>query len=362
MCLRGIAIRSVPKRKQVRKGQRQAKNAIYQRANESSAGSTPTGRVPVQTSRFREGRNGERFTDAPIGNRGIASKENEQLNKTDNDAANAQRGSRSVSDVHELRLTALLFDLVEAQGRVKAAEILGVSYGALARAADTGRLSGRMRDALTRHLLGDASDMDEEHRERLADVEQRLTALEKEAGELPGDEDSQADDGDRTERFDDKLGRLNVEMESLRNRVEGVETRQSPPGPRPVPVAEHPTPSRPAYELVVSLRPEPGDDEKRFGAAAPLVVEWRRLREVYRAAPDALAKLRAEVDLLELEMLLIGGCGVTLPPADYPWDRFDLEDQTRRRRRRLAVVRVEISRAERRRWLRRVFTLGLWRR
>ncbi len=40
---------------------------------------------------------------------------------------------------------------------------------------------------------------------------------------------------------------------------------------------------------------------------------------------------------------------------------FDLEDQTRRRRRRLAVVREEIRRAELKRWMRRVFTLGLWR-
>ncbi len=63
------------------------------------------------------------------------------MRQTKHDAENAQRGSRSVSDVHDLRLTSLLFDLVEAYGRVKAAEVLGVSYGALARAADTGRFT-----------------------------------------------------------------------------------------------------------------------------------------------------------------------------------------------------------------------------
>lgn len=327
----------------------------------SSAGPTPTGRAQVQAARFRARLNRGQVIIAPNETRGNARQENERMRKSDGDAGNADTDMPSIENTHDLRLTALLFDLVEATGRRGAADVLGVSYGALARAADTGRLSGRMRDALTRHLLGDASDLDEEHQKQLGDLERRVAALEKVAEETPGGEESQVDDGDRTERFDDKFGRLNDEIESLRNRVEGVETRQSPPGPRPAPVAERPTPSRPAYELVVSLHPDPDDDEKRFGAAAPLVAEWRCLREGYGAAPARLAKLRAEEDLLELEMLLIGGCGVTLPPADYPWDRFDLEDQTRRRRRRLAVVQEEIRRAERRCLIRRVFTLGLWR-
>lgn len=267
-----------------------------------------------------------------------------------------------MSDVHELRLTALLFDLVEAQGRVKAAEILGVSYGALARAADTGRLSGRMRDALARHLLDGASEFDEKHREQMEGLERRVAALEEGVEEMPEGEDSEVGDVVRAEVVDDTLGRLKDEMENLCKRVEGLETRLGLPGFQPVAGRVAPTPSGPAHEFVVSLHPASGDDEKRFGAAAPLVVDWRRLREVYRAAPDALAKLRAEVDLLEMEIVMIGVCGLTLPPADYPWDRFDLEDQTRRRRRRLAVVRVEIRRAERRRRMRRVITLGLWRR
>ena len=85
------------------------------------------------------------------------------MRKSGRDAENAETDTPSVENTHDLRMTALLFDLVEARGRRGAAEVLGVSYGALARAADTGRLSGRMRDALTRHLLGDASDLDEEH-------------------------------------------------------------------------------------------------------------------------------------------------------------------------------------------------------
>ena len=272
------------------------------------------------------------------------------MTKTDDIAANAQNDSSSVADVHDLRVTALLYDLVGAKGKRGAAEVLGVSYGALARAADTGRLTGRMRDALTRHLLGDASDLDEEHREHLAKLEQRVAALEEGAGETPGGEASQVVE------LREALSKLGEEQERQGRRIAALESR----GPKP-PV-ERSASRLPLTMKVVSLRPAPGDDGKQFGAAAPLVVEWRSLREEYSSATDTLAKLRAEVDLLEIEILLIGGCGLTLPPADYPWDRFDLEEQTRRRKRRLAAVRQKIRRAEILRRILRVCTLGVWRR
>ena len=47
-------------------------------------------------------------------------------------------------NVHELRLVALLLDLVERHGRADTAEILGVSYDTVARAAASGRLTGRV--------------------------------------------------------------------------------------------------------------------------------------------------------------------------------------------------------------------------
>ena len=272
------------------------------------------------------------------------------MSKTDDDSANAQCKSRSLNDVHDLRLTALLCDLVEAKGRRTAAEVLGVSYGALARAADTGHLSGRMRDALTRHLLEGADPRwTTEQLNELADLERRVAALEEGAGETLGDGESQLVE------LREALVKFGDEQVRHGRRIAALESRG------PTAAAERPTPSPPAYEIVVSMHPDPGDDEKRFGAAAPLVVEWRRLREEYRVVPDALAKLRTEDELLEMEILLIAGCGVTLPPADYPWDRFDLEDQTRRRKRRLSVVRTEVRRAEFRRRIRRICTLGLWR-
>lgn len=61
----------------------------------------------------------------------------------------------SVENVRHLQLMALLRDLIEGNGRVKAAKTLGVSYRTLPRAADTGWLTGRMADALESHLLLD---------------------------------------------------------------------------------------------------------------------------------------------------------------------------------------------------------------
>ncbi len=269
------------------------------------------------------------------------------------DATNARSDTSRRDDGHDLRLTALLFDLIEARGRRNAAAVLGVSYSALARAADTGRLSGRMRDALGRHLIEgtDGPQALAEQQKRLADLERRVGALE--AGDTePVGNDDQAEDRDET------LGELAEEMEGLTRRVEGLEAQHGSPDPRPTAAGATPSRSRPMDQLVVSDQPEP-DEAEKFGGAAPLVAEWRRLYDEFDAAPDYLATLLAERELLELEIVMIGVCGLTLPPGDYPWDRFQLKDETRRRHRRMAEMREEIRREERRRRLRRICTLGL---
>ena len=62
-------------------------------------------------------------------------------------------GSKSREQQRHERLVAVLGDMVEAEGRPKVAEVLGVSYRTLGRAVDSGRLTARMADALERHLL-----------------------------------------------------------------------------------------------------------------------------------------------------------------------------------------------------------------
>ena len=54
-----------------------------------------------------------------------------------------------------LRLNGFLRELVREEGRVEAAELLGVNYRTLVRAEESGKITGRMSDALER-LLGSA--------------------------------------------------------------------------------------------------------------------------------------------------------------------------------------------------------------
>ena len=256
--------------------------------------------------------------------------------------------SPSVENLRHLRLLALLRDLVESNGRVKSAEILGVSYRTLARAADSGRLTGRMADALENHLLREVGPSTKEWIGRAAELEKRVEALGR---EVSGMKET-----------------LRSEMEALRTDVAGalesVERRIAAFGskrPAALPESETDLPPplpRAMQEKMVVLASEQ-DDEQLFGAAAHLVREWRAAREVFRATEERLPRVEAELRLLEIEIELIGTYELTLPPADYPWDKFDLEDEKLRRERRMAVAHVVRRRALLRRFLRRVCTLGI---
>ena len=73
-----------------------------------------------------------------------------------------------------------------------------------------------------------------------------------------------------------------------------------------------------------------------------------------------LRRAVAHQRMLNLEIELIGKHELTLPPATYPWDRFDRRDEVWERTQYLKRVRIERNWALLRRWLRRVITLGLW--
>ena len=57
-------------------------------------------------------------------------------------------GTRSVEDVHHLRLMALLKDMVRELGPVEAAEALGIDRKTVWRGLSKGRLSPRLADSL----------------------------------------------------------------------------------------------------------------------------------------------------------------------------------------------------------------------
>ena len=115
---------------------------------------------------------------------------------------------------------------------------------------------------------------------------------------------------------------------------------------------------------VIALEVQP-DEEHAFGPAAALVAEWREVRA--RMQDDASGDSRVEraaarVRRWELEAELLGDCHLTLPSETEPLDEYRRADQVRRRREALVEARRKLAEAKRVRMLRRVLTLGLWRR
>ncbi len=260
-------------------------------------------------------------------------------------------------NVHELRLVALLLDLVERHGRADTAEILGVSYDTVARAASSGRLTGRVSDALARHLLeGSEPQVIAEQRDRMADLERRVEALEQTGNAM-------------TDSVSAALDAMRAEMRGLRDAPPPEpEPPDAPaltrawivPEPEAAPKAHQTSPAEREPWLFGLAPAEPvPDEEKIYGEAAGALREWREAWSAYRRLPDGVAKLETELRILELEIALIDAHRLTLPPAKYPWDRFERRDEIRRRRRSVGEAQADLRRAIRRRRLRRVCTLGL---
>ena len=109
----------------------------------------------------------------------------------------------------------------------------------------------------------------------------------------------------------------------------------------------------------MTAEPESGEEDV-YGEAGPLVIEWRRARDAWMSAQGGLARAAAAERMRELEGTLIGEHGLTMPPNVDPWDSVTMKNRLWGRRMELDRVRRERARAERRRRLRRVLTLGLW--
>ena len=91
-----------------------------------------------------------------------------------------------------------------------------------------------------------------------------------------------------------------------------------------------------------------------YGDATPVVVETLKTGTV-------LDRTEVQERMLELDIAIVEEHELTLPPASFPWDEFDRRDQVWERTQDIKRFWVERNLALRRRWLRRVFTLGLWR-
>ena len=271
---------------------------------------------------------------------------------------------KSPEQLRHERLVALLREVAESRGKVKAADALGVSFRTLARAVESGRLTGRMADALERHLreiMGPVPEPDQEDglEARVKQLEAELAELRTRVGTIQAVVEALQEDQARTlGQWERRLAR--VEARPVAANGSGGEAAPSVKG-APEGAGgrlEVKRPRRP-YPQLVTVEPEEGE-ELIYGEAMPAITEWREARETLEQARHRLDRVDARRRIVELEVSIIADHELTLPPAVYPWDRADRRDEVWQRKQSLEDLRVERNRALFWRWVRRLLTLGLW--
>ena len=301
------------------------------------------------------------------------------------------------------RLGSLLQDLLAAHGRQRTAELLGVSERTLQRAEAEARLTEPLSRALQRYEdkhedkheaeLPGSGELPLETAYELAALKRRVDKLER----LDKLERAVTED---LPEVRETLARLEASLEELRQHIGeagqqmGQQVRQGgqtdalerggaagrPAGsvgasvPTGSSVRATAAPHR-RYPELVTVEAEP-EEERFYGAAMEVVAEWRQARlrhehehEREQAAAgtgktgktaSTLDRLKADERLLQLELELVGAHGLTLPPADRPWDGIRRQSELRVLDQALQQVRRERRRAQLRHWSLRLLTLGLW--
>ena len=301
----------------------------------------------------------------PVGDGdGAASGENQAIGASvdisvDPGDAFDEAAAQVIEDVYELRLTALLRQLVRTRGHKGAARVLGLDPRTVAASVQQG-MSRRVRDAVEKMLVERDGGARDELEEAVDGLAGQVGGLTTQVAGLEGE----LREGMKA------LGETHAQgMRRLEQRlVQGV-ARSGGSGtglPRPAPVAG--VASRRRYPELVTADPAE-DDEVVFGDAWPLVKEWRELWDGHPAQGKGLAWVSRRERILELEVALLEEHGLTLPPETEPlrgldrgaqlnW-RLKALHQFRKRRARLALL-AKLGRALTLAGLRRV-TLDLLR-
>lgn len=258
------------------------------------------------------------------------------------------------------RLLALLRDLVGGARKMKTADSLGLSYRTLDRALKTGVLLPRIRDALKRRMLEEGGEAGLRHLARVEALEQRAEAMEERLAAVEQAQEAAAGStgkaiGELARGLED--GSATVEALAGRlTRLEQWEVRRNSGGP----VGSGTSEPAPAGRGVVTVEPHQ-DEVQSYGVGMALVEEWRALNR-RRGEGSKVEQARLRERVMELEIALIGEHGLALPPNTEPLHASERERYLGWRRRELVDLRAERRRRVALRWLRRVLTLGLWRR
>ena len=271
--------------------------------------------------------------------------------------------SRDIEDLHHLQLMTLLREQVRDHGVRKAARKLDVDHRTLSAGLHSGKLSRRLRLSLEKALLAGGGSPAREQRQRNDELAGRLEGMEALGREIR-----------------DGLGAVQGEVEALRSQQaeamrrlarleaggsvgegvggdaedgEGESGNGSQSKGKPAQRREYPD--------LATLEPA-DDDAEVFGAAWPLVQEWRKLKETHPDRGGGLDWLLVEERFMSVELELLEEHGLTLPPETYPLKGLDRGAQVNWRRKALHDTRRAIRKRELLRRIRLAFTWGFWRR
>ncbi len=264
-------------------------------------------------------------------------------------------GGPDVEGLRRLKLTGFLRELVRAEGRMEAADLLGVNYRTLVRAEETSEMTGRMSDALERLLWKAGGAESVRMRDRVGALEERVETLAK-GMEANPDDVGRGEAGDEGAPVPDEH---RARAKDGMHQVEGVRPQPVPAPPVPGLRPRKPFRVRRPDPGVVTEEPVLGDDEV-YGPAWPLVEEWRRLRDGHPHQGRSLSWLVTEERLLILELAMLEEHLLTLPPETEPLRGFGRRGQTGWRWKALDDTRRALHKRRMLRWLRRAFTCGLW--
>ncbi len=267
-------------------------------------------------------------------------------------------------------LSAMLWDLVERETRAGTARLLGVDRKTVRRALDSGNITDHMAAALERLLGGGGGKEEIEETPEEGNLEERVEQLKGDVAELRetfetlnrpvgGTGADARGDEEAVGLGDEEMGGSgDTEFKDLDANLGDAMTSDAVPSVEGLSVRPRAKLRREDPELVTEAPAQ--DDPEVYGAAWPLVEEWRRLREGHPSQGKTMSWLLTQERLLVLELAMLEEHGLTLPPETQPLRGFGRRGQTRWRHRALHDTREAIRKRKMLRWVRRVLTLGIW--
>ncbi|MDE2842522.1 MAG: hypothetical protein OXN21_03970 [Chloroflexota bacterium] len=164
-------------------------------------------------------------------------------------------GSRSVRDMHHLRLMSLLQEQERKHGRRRVAEILGVDRRTLDIALDQGMLNRRIRGALEKALQSGVGSAAAQQRDRSDVLEDRL-----------GDLENLVEEQGREMREEQIQGLLRIERALAQHNGAGGSQGEEQASEATQQEKGKQSPLRREYPDLVTLNPD-ADDEEVLGDA-----------------------------------------------------------------------------------------------